>query len=48
MIRLEGEKTLRPEDGATPYLEQEAKETFEVGLTVLLDGIEAAMRRAEV
>ncbi|MGW2178915.1 TetR/AcrR family transcriptional regulator C-terminal domain-containing protein [Streptomyces sp. NPDC001732] len=29
-----------------PYLEREARETFEVGLGVLLDGIEAAIRRA--
>jgi AcrR family transcriptional regulator len=32
------------EDTATPYLEQEARRTFEVGLTVLLDGIDAQRR----
>lgn len=30
---------------AVPYLEREARETFDVGLGVLLDGIEAAVRR---
>ncbi|GAA3112952.1 TetR/AcrR family transcriptional regulator C-terminal domain-containing protein [Streptosporangium carneum] len=34
------------EDEAVPYLEREAKKTFEAGLTVLLDGIEAAVDRA--
>jgi hypothetical protein len=38
---LEGAGAYDPEDTATPYLEQEARATFEVGLTVLLDGIEA-------
>ncbi|MFB7912541.1 TetR/AcrR family transcriptional regulator C-terminal domain-containing protein [Streptomyces sp. NPDC056061] len=33
--------------GAMPYLEREARETFAVGLDVLLDGIEAAIRRTE-
>ncbi|MFF9351390.1 TetR/AcrR family transcriptional regulator [Streptomyces sp. NPDC014734] len=33
--------------GATPYLEREARGTLAVGLGVLLDGIEAAIRRAE-
>lgn len=47
-IRLEGERTPRPEDETAPYLEHAAKETFDVGLTVLLDGIEAAMRRTGV
>jgi hypothetical protein len=32
-------------DDSTPYLEQEAMEAFGVGLTVLLDGIEAAMAK---
>jgi AcrR family transcriptional regulator len=32
-------------DDATPYLEHEAMEAFTAGLTVLLDGIEAAMAR---
>ncbi|WP_406314485.1 TetR/AcrR family transcriptional regulator [Streptosporangium sp. NBC_01639] len=34
------------EEEGVPYLEREAKETFRVGLTVLLDGIEAAVSRA--
>jgi AcrR family transcriptional regulator len=34
----------RPDD-ATPYLEREAMEALTVGLTVLLDGIQAAMAR---
>jgi AcrR family transcriptional regulator len=33
------------QDDATPYLEREAMEAFTVGLTVLLDGIQAAMAR---
>jgi AcrR family transcriptional regulator len=32
-------------DATTPYLEREAMEAFTVGLTVLLDGIQAAMAR---
>ena len=32
-------------DDATPYLEREAMEAFTVGLTVLLDGIQAAMAK---
>jgi hypothetical protein len=35
----------RRRDDPTPYLEREAMEAFTVGLTVLLDGIEAAMAR---
>ncbi|WP_327258842.1 TetR/AcrR family transcriptional regulator [Streptomyces sp. NBC_01240] len=34
-----------PDVDALPYLEREARETFTVGLDVLLDGIEAAIRR---
>ncbi|MFJ1698141.1 TetR/AcrR family transcriptional regulator C-terminal domain-containing protein [Streptomyces sp. NPDC088252] len=34
-----------PGDEAMPYLEREARETFTVGLGVLLDGIDAAIRR---
>ncbi|MFJ2265574.1 TetR/AcrR family transcriptional regulator C-terminal domain-containing protein [Streptomyces sp. NPDC087849] len=34
-----------PGDEALPYLEREARETFTAGLDVLLDGIEAAIRR---
>ncbi|MFC4587634.1 TetR/AcrR family transcriptional regulator [Sphaerisporangium corydalis] len=33
-------------DDDRPYMEAEAEKTFQAGLTVLLDGIEAAMRRA--
>lgn len=47
-IWLESGRTFRPEDETTPYLEREAKENFEVGLTVLLDGIEAAITKAGV
>ncbi|MFE6663346.1 TetR/AcrR family transcriptional regulator C-terminal domain-containing protein [Streptomyces sp. NPDC057697] len=36
----------RPDEGAVPYLEREARETFEAGLGVLLDGIGTAVRRA--
>ncbi|WP_327310628.1 TetR/AcrR family transcriptional regulator C-terminal domain-containing protein [Streptomyces sp. NBC_01243] len=35
-----------PDGEAVPYLEREARETFTAGLGVLLDGIEAAVRRA--
>ncbi|HEY0454358.1 TetR/AcrR family transcriptional regulator [Actinophytocola sp.] len=34
-------------DESKPYLEQQAQETFEVGLGVILDGVEAAMSRQE-
>jgi Tetracyclin repressor-like, C-terminal domain len=34
-------------DDDTPYLEQEAKENFEVGLAVFLDGIETAVRNRQ-
>ncbi|MEZ0070874.1 TetR/AcrR family transcriptional regulator [Planotetraspora sp. GP83] len=43
---LERQGAFRVQDETVPYLEQEAREVFEVGLTVLLDGIEAAMARA--
>ncbi|MEU9561775.1 TetR/AcrR family transcriptional regulator C-terminal domain-containing protein [Streptomyces sp. NPDC048161] len=33
-------------EAAVPYLEREARETFDAGLDVLLDGIEAAVRHA--
>ncbi|GLW09081.1 TetR family transcriptional regulator [Microtetraspora sp. NBRC 13810] len=36
------------DDDPTPYLEREARESFETGLAVLLDGIETAMARAGV
>lgn len=32
-------------DESRPYLEQQASETFEVGLSVILDGVEAAITR---
>ncbi|MGW5275601.1 hypothetical protein ACWEQP_24095 [Streptomyces sp. NPDC004044] len=34
-----------PADDPVPYPERQARETFTVGLGVLLDGIEAAVRR---
>ncbi|WP_326608785.1 hypothetical protein OG930_25830 [Streptomyces sp. NBC_01799] len=34
-----------PADDPVPYLERQARETFTVGLGVLLDGIEAAVAR---
>jgi AcrR family transcriptional regulator len=37
--------TIHRRDDSTPYLEREAMEAFTIGLTVLLDGIEAAMAR---
>jgi AcrR family transcriptional regulator len=46
--RLESDAPSEPEDETTPYLEHQARQTFEVGLTVLLDGIEATMTRAGV
>nr|WP_221471864.1 TetR/AcrR family transcriptional regulator [Amycolatopsis umgeniensis] len=41
---LEGEHAFRMEDETVSYLEQEAREAFELSLTVLLDGIEVAMK----
>lgn len=46
VARLEREGAFRLEDETTPYLEQQAKEVFRAGLTVLLDGIEATMTSA--
>jgi AcrR family transcriptional regulator len=43
---MESRGAYEPLDETTPYLEQEATETFEAGLAVILDGVEAAMRRA--
>jgi hypothetical protein len=40
---LAGPGTTRRRDDPTPYLEREAMEAFTIGLTVLLDGIQAAM-----
>ncbi|WP_067826496.1 TetR/AcrR family transcriptional regulator [Actinomadura kijaniata] len=34
-----------PEDQSVPYMEGDARETFEAGLALLLDGVEAAVRR---
>ncbi|MEV0373011.1 TetR/AcrR family transcriptional regulator [Streptomyces sp. NPDC050636] len=34
-----------PYDDSVPYMEREAKTTFEVGLTVILDGIEATIQK---
>jgi AcrR family transcriptional regulator len=42
---LAGAGAARRRGDSTPYLEREAMEAFTVGLTVLLDGIEAAMAR---
>ncbi|MEV4186872.1 TetR/AcrR family transcriptional regulator C-terminal domain-containing protein [Streptosporangium canum] len=43
---LESGATSPPEDESAPYLEREARKTFEAGLAVLLDGIEATVNRA--
>ncbi len=48
VTRLESEGASPPEAETAPYLEQEARKTFDAGLTVLLDGIEAAVKRAGV
>ncbi|HEV7932884.1 MAG TPA: TetR/AcrR family transcriptional regulator C-terminal domain-containing protein [Actinomadura sp.] len=42
---IESDSAPPPEDETTPYLERDAKQNFEVGLTVLLDGIEVTMSR---
>jgi hypothetical protein len=44
IVRLGTEDTFEW-DESQPYLEQQARETFEVGLSVLLDGVEAANTR---
>ncbi|MFC3454109.1 TetR/AcrR family transcriptional regulator [Amycolatopsis speibonae] len=41
---MEGEHAFRMEDETVSYLEQEAREAFELSLAVLLDGIEVAMK----
>ncbi|WP_214414128.1 TetR/AcrR family transcriptional regulator [Sphaerisporangium fuscum] len=46
VVWLESEGPAAGEDDGTPYLEREARKTFDAGLTVLLDGIEAAMPAA--
>ncbi|MFI6759753.1 TetR/AcrR family transcriptional regulator [Micromonospora sp. NPDC050417] len=45
LTRMESDQGFRMDDETVPYLEQEARETFDFGLTVLLDGIEAATAR---
>ncbi|MGD3105990.1 TetR/AcrR family transcriptional regulator [Streptomyces sp. YGL11-2] len=45
LVRLETEGAAPPADG-TPYLEREAKRTFDVGLAVVLDGIETSVARS--
>ncbi|MGW9046309.1 TetR/AcrR family transcriptional regulator [Streptomyces lydicus] len=46
LVGLEAEGAAPVADGTVPYLEREARTTFEVGLGVVLDGIEAAVARA--
>lgn len=46
LVRLETEGAAPVTDESVPYLEREARTTFEVGLTVVLDGIEAAIDKA--
>jgi len=41
---MEGEHAFRMEDETVSYLEQEAREAFELSLAVLLDGIEVSMK----
>ncbi|MFI6302226.1 TetR/AcrR family transcriptional regulator [Amycolatopsis thailandensis] len=41
---MEGEQAFRMEDETVSYLEQEAREAFELSLAVLLDGIEVSMK----
>lgn len=51
LVRLETEGTSHhadgsaPYDDSVPYMEREAQMTFEVGLTVILDGIEATIQK---
>ncbi|WP_329080163.1 TetR/AcrR family transcriptional regulator [Streptosporangium sp. NBC_01469] len=45
---LDGEGAYQSQDETVPYLEQEGRDTFTVGLAVLLDGIEATVTRAGV
>jgi len=46
VAKLESEQAFEMADESVPYLEQEAREMFEVGLAVLLDGVEATVARA--
>ncbi|WP_037306776.1 TetR/AcrR family transcriptional regulator [Amycolatopsis orientalis] len=41
---MESERAFRMADETVPYLEQEAREAFELSLAVLLDGIEVTMK----
>jgi AcrR family transcriptional regulator len=43
VLKLESERSAEPADESVPYMERAARKTFEIGLGVLLDGIEAAM-----
>lgn len=45
LVRLETEGAASEPDASVPYLEREARTTFEAGLSVILDGIEAAVAR---
>ncbi|SDC16774.1 TetR/AcrR family transcriptional regulator [Actinokineospora iranica] len=40
---LEAERAGEPVNETVPYMENEARETFEVGLSILLDGVSARM-----
>jgi AcrR family transcriptional regulator len=44
IVRLGAQDTFEW-DESRPYLEQQARETFEVGLSIILDGVESAVRR---
>jgi AcrR family transcriptional regulator len=44
VTRMEREQVFRPAEETVPYLEREARETFDFGLAVVLDGIEATVR----
>ncbi|MFH9864616.1 TetR/AcrR family transcriptional regulator [Streptomyces lydicus] len=46
LVGLETEGAAPVTDDTVPYLEREARTTFEVGLGIVLDGIEAAVARA--
>ncbi|MEU2912244.1 TetR/AcrR family transcriptional regulator [Streptomyces massasporeus] len=46
VVRLAEEAATAPPEPELPYLEREATETFDAGLAVLLDGIEAIVRRS--
>ena len=45
---LDQDGAFRMDDETMPYLEQEARESFTVGLAVFLDGIEATMAKAGI